>query len=177
MFTRILCATDASEDADRALGYAARIASETGGEVHVVHVVEKLVAGKTAGKDAELFEQPHFVKLRRQCVKLSDSGVDVTLHTPYARVGSVARCVAGLAREHDIDLIVAGTRGRSALAGAVLGSVAQRLLHTATCPVLAVPHGCVADPATAGTRAQPRAQDDASTRPTRAQSSRPRSRA
>lgn len=177
MFTRILCATDASEDADRALGYAARIASESGGEVHVVHVVEKLVAGKVAGEDAELFEQPHVAKLRRQCVKLSDSGVDVTLHTPYARVGSVARCVAGLAREHDVDLIVAGTRGRSALAGAVLGSVAQRLLHTATCPVLAVPHGCVADPGVPGIRSQPGAQPGAAMRPAPAQSSRPRSRA
>jgi nucleotide-binding universal stress UspA family protein len=48
MFNHVLCATDASEDADRALAYARRIAAESGGELHAVHVIERLVAGKLA---------------------------------------------------------------------------------------------------------------------------------
>jgi nucleotide-binding universal stress UspA family protein len=144
MFKHILCATDASDDADRALDYAAAIASQSDGELHIVHVVEKLVSGKIAGQNADFFEQDHAIKLRHQCTKLGDRGIDVTLHTPYAKIGAVAHCVVDIAKDNDVDLIVAGTRGRSALAGAVLGSVAQGLLHTSTCPVLAVPHHCVA---------------------------------
>jgi len=150
MFKNIVCATDASEDADRALDYAAQLAAEGDGQLHIVHVIEKLVAGKVAGQNADLFEQDHAIKLRQQCVKLGDRGINVTLHTPYASVGSVARCVTEIADDNHADLIVSGTRGRSAAAGAVLGSVAQRLLHTATCPVLAVPHRRVADPEHAG---------------------------
>ena len=41
------------------------------------------------------------------------------------------------------DLIVTGSRGHTAIAGIVLGSVAQRLLHLADCPVLVVPHRAV----------------------------------
>jgi len=144
MFKNIVCATDTSEDADRALDYAAQLAAESDGQLHVVHVVEKLVAGRVAGQNADLFEKDHEVKLRRQCSEFSDRGIKVTLHTPYASVGHVASCVTDIANENGADLIVSGTRGRSAAAGAVLGSVAQRLLHMATCPVLAVPHRCVA---------------------------------
>ena len=52
---------------------------------------------------------------------------------------SVAKRLANLARDSSADLIVVGTRGRSALVGAIGGSVTQRLLHVAHCPVLAVP--------------------------------------
>ena len=66
MFKHIICATDASQDADRALDYAAQIAEDNGGELHIVHVIEKLVAGKVAGQNADLFEHDHDAKFRRQ---------------------------------------------------------------------------------------------------------------
>jgi nucleotide-binding universal stress UspA family protein len=147
MFSHILCATDTSDDADRALHYACEIASENGGELHVVHVVEKLAAGKVAGQNAQIGEHDLKEKVRCQCAKIGDKyDVEVTLHLPYARVGAVARCVADIAKDNDVDLIVVGTRGRSALTGAVLGSVAQGLLHSSSCPVLAIPHRCVKEP-------------------------------
>jgi nucleotide-binding universal stress UspA family protein len=142
MFNHALCATDGSEEADRALEYAGRIAAESGGELHVVHVIERLVAGNLAGQDADFFEQDHALKLRRQCVALNDRGVTVTLHTPYAKVGTVARCVVDVAEDNDVDLIVVGTTGRSGLPGGVLGSVARGLLRIASCPVLAIPDRC-----------------------------------
>jgi nucleotide-binding universal stress UspA family protein len=52
---------------------------------------------------------------------------------------SPADAVAAVAAETNADAIVCGTRGHSALTGAILGSVAQRLLHVAPCAVIAVP--------------------------------------
>jgi nucleotide-binding universal stress UspA family protein len=58
--------------------------------------------------------------------------------------------IADLAREIDADAIVVGTRGHSPVAGLLLGSVTQRLLHIAPCPVVAVPAGIPTTGAQAG---------------------------
>jgi universal stress protein A len=139
MFTQILCATDVSEDGDRALDYARRIAIDDGAELHIVHVVETLASGRAAGQNARVDEPECSDTLRRQSSETSECGIKTTLHVPFANVGATADCVARIASDNDVDLIVIGTRGRSALAGAVLGSVTQRLLHVSPCPVLAVP--------------------------------------
>jgi nucleotide-binding universal stress UspA family protein len=47
--------------------------------------------------------------------------------------------IVDVAREVDADLIIVGTRGHTPMVELLLGSVTQRLLHIATCPVLAVP--------------------------------------
>jgi nucleotide-binding universal stress UspA family protein len=140
MFTQILCATDVSADGDRALDYARRIAGADGAELHIVHVIEKLATGRAAGQNAYVDEQERYAKLRQQSAEMSESGITTTLHMPHANVGDVADCASRIASDNDVDLIIVGTRGRSALVGAVLGSVTQRLLHVSPCPVLAVPH-------------------------------------
>jgi nucleotide-binding universal stress UspA family protein len=57
--------------------------------------------------------------------------------------GGPAPVIAEAAAREKADIIVTGTRGHTALAGVIVGSVAQRLLHVAPCPVLVVPapHG------------------------------------
>ena len=50
-----------------------------------------------------------------------------------------AHMIAKVARETEADLIVAGTRGHTPLAGLLVGAVTQRLLHIAPCPVMAIP--------------------------------------
>jgi nucleotide-binding universal stress UspA family protein len=54
-------------------------------------------------------------------------------------MGGAAHAIAELAESQGADIIAVGTRGHTALAGLLLGSVTQRLLHIAPCPVLAVP--------------------------------------
>jgi nucleotide-binding universal stress UspA family protein len=67
------------------------------------------------------------------------AAVKATLHAPATTVVGPAHVIADIAKNNGSDLIVLGTRGHSAVAGLLLGSVTQRLLHIAPCPVLAVP--------------------------------------
>ena len=78
-------------------------------------------------------------KIEGQVAELSEGGVAATLHIARAGLGGAARAIADTASDLDGEVIVVGTRGLTPLAGLVLGSVTQRLLHIAPCPVLAVP--------------------------------------
>jgi nucleotide-binding universal stress UspA family protein len=140
MFKKVVWATDGSEAADQALPLARALAAEGGGELMVVHCVELTVPGKSAGiypihADEEVLK----AKIERQVAELSDGGVRARLETTRATVGKAAQAIADATREQQGDVIVVGTRGHTALGGLLLGSVTQRLLHVAACPVLAVP--------------------------------------
>lgn len=143
MFTNILCATDACTDGDRALEYAAALAADEHARLQVVHVVERIAAGRGGVQDSHVDEREREQQLKCRAAELSRGGLQITVHTPRALIGDVADCIAEIAGDAGVDLIVIGTRGRSPVVGAVLGSVAQRLLHVATCPVLAIPDRCV----------------------------------
>ena len=62
-----------------------------------------------------------------------------TAYDVCTRIGGIAESIVGQAHDAGSDLIVMGTRGMGALAGVVMGSVATRVLHLATTPVLLVP--------------------------------------
>ena len=139
MFTSIVWATDGSDHADRALDYATQLARSEGATVHAVHVVERLVGSRVAGQNVFLGESEIDAKIKRQTAALKENGVPATLHMTAAASTHVAEQISEVADGIGADLIVVGTRGHSALVGAVIGSVTQRLLHLAQCPVLAVP--------------------------------------
>ena len=147
MFTNILCATDGSADAARALHLAAALATDAGTTIDVVHVVEYYPAGRVAGLSTRADEAAVKARVEEQ---IADAGVRCTAHMPHAPAGKTARRIADLAVELGSDVIVVGTRGHSAVAGAMLGSVTQRLLHEASCPVLAVPPTHAPSPASDG---------------------------
>jgi nucleotide-binding universal stress UspA family protein len=143
MFTNIVWATDGSEHADRALQFAADIAQRDGAKLHVVHVVEKLPARKMAGDlNIHVDEEQLKDKVTRQTRQVAaERKGSVTLHLVTGRSGHVAQRIVDITTETGGDLIVVGTRGHSAVVGAMVGSVAQDLLHLAPCPVLAVAPG------------------------------------
>lgn len=151
MFTNIVWATDGSEHADRALQFAADIAQRDGAQLHVVHVVEKLPAVKMAGQfDSHVNEGQLKDKVARQTREVAaQRKVSATLHQTTARSGHVAQRIIDVITEARGDLIVVGTRGHSPVVGAMVGSVAQDLLHLAPCPVLAVTPGSVPPDASA----------------------------
>ena len=148
MFTKIVWATDGSQNADRALAYAVELSERDGAEVHVCHVIEKFPVTRVAGQDVHLDEKGLDDKIQGQADAVAtDNGLRVTVHMSSDRDTDVARRIADTAREVGADLIVVGTRGQSPIVGALLGSVSQRLLHIAACPVLVVPPTTARQPA------------------------------
>jgi nucleotide-binding universal stress UspA family protein len=139
MFKNIMWATDGSDNADRALGYAVEIAEADRAELHVVHIVERYARPRAAGR-AHPDEPELDARIRTRADELTaEHSFKTTLHLESGHAAHVASALARFADEDSIDLIVVGTRGRSSLAGLVLGSVTQQLLHVASCPVLTVP--------------------------------------
>jgi nucleotide-binding universal stress UspA family protein len=140
MFKKVTWATDGSEAADRGLEIARMLTTDSAGELLVVHCIELTLPGKGHGRfpvyanEDELQE-----KIQRQIEELEAAGVHTEARTTRVPVGEAAHEIAEAALEAQADVIVVGTRGHTALAGLLLGSVAQRLLHVASCPVLAVP--------------------------------------
>lgn len=139
MFNEIVWATDGSEPADRALEYAAGLAQSEGASLHIVHIVEKFAGSRARGQDQRADEPELDDRIHDQADRLRrETGSEVHVQMSPTS-GSVAKKIAEIAKRKSVDLIVVGTRGRSAVTGAVLGSVTQQLLHFAHCPVLAVP--------------------------------------
>jgi nucleotide-binding universal stress UspA family protein len=88
--------------------------------------------------------------VRAQVKELTDAGFDVHLHVQTTVGGGPAHVIADVAQNVGADIILIGTRGHAPVAGLLLGSVTQRLLHIAPCPVLAVPPHDVRASASAG---------------------------
>lgn len=140
MFKKVMWATDGSDAADQALAFARALAAEGGREMLVAHCEELTMPGKGGGSfPVHANEDELQAKIERQVAELSGNGIAATLQLTRARVGGAAHALADAARESGAEVIVVGTRGHTALAGLLLGSVTQRLLHIAPCPVLAVP--------------------------------------
>ncbi|HEX6699770.1 MAG TPA: universal stress protein [Gaiellaceae bacterium] len=138
MFTKIVWATDGSEAADRALEGAKALALAAHGTLVVVHCKEMLT-GRAGGYPVLADEDELVDKARTQADDLRAEGIDVRLELATATVSGAAHAIADVAGELGADVIVVGTCGHTPVAGLLLGSVTQRLLHIAPCPVLAVP--------------------------------------
>lgn len=140
MFRTILWATDGSANADRALPVVKELAGAEGAKLIVAHCRE-LLTGRAAGSPVNADEAELVEKIREQAAELQSFGFDVRVEVVTKSGTNAARVIADIARADAADVIVIGTRGHSPLVGVLVGSVTQRLLHIAPCPVLAVPSG------------------------------------
>jgi nucleotide-binding universal stress UspA family protein len=138
MFKTIVWATDGSESANAALPYARGLVADDG-RIVAVHCKELFEWGRVAGQPVLADEDELETEIRRQLAELRDDGEEIELEIVPGAAGHAAQVVADEARALGADIIVVGTRGHSPIAGVLVGSVTQRLLHLATCPVLAVP--------------------------------------
>ncbi len=142
----ILVATDFSRPSDAALTYGRALASNFNATLHVVHVVGH-ISSLVYGAAAYTLSIPELQQevenaARKQLADLLIDNDPSPLPTRHALLTSNAPAVAILdyaAREH-IDLIVTGTNGRGGVAHLLMGSVAERVVRTAPCPVLTVRH-------------------------------------
>jgi nucleotide-binding universal stress UspA family protein len=141
--TRILLATDGSEEAELAALRAVDIAEKTDSELHLVHVgvvPNFLVSYPGAlGYERRLYEQIEVEsrQLLRELswrVKLAGGTVAGT----HLRMGQVALEIVALAEELGAGLIVMGSRGLGGVRRALMGSVSDSVVRHAHCPVLVV---------------------------------------
>jgi nucleotide-binding universal stress UspA family protein len=142
---RILVAMDFSETSEAALEYAIDLATTlpskpkitiahlyelpvytfpSGAMVATVDVATQIMTGATEAADA-------------MCRKHANAGVELT---PIVREGAAWEEVHKIADEIDADLVVIGTHGRRGISHALLGSVAEKIIRTATRPILTIHH-------------------------------------
>jgi nucleotide-binding universal stress UspA family protein len=142
---RILVPTDFSQWSGSALTYAVAFAEKFGAEVLLLHVVQDLaVFVPEAALPAAPLVPPveQFLRAAREALDRAAGGPvagGVAVH-PEVAEGVPAEEIVRLARERDVDLIVMGTHGRTGLAHVLLGSVAEKVVRRAPCPVLTVRH-------------------------------------
>jgi len=149
MFSKIVLALDGSEPSDRVIPVAKGVAETGTARIDIVHVRE-VIAGRAGGHTARADEDDLEQRVRAQAKELAEAGFDTHLHIESTVGGGPGHVIADVARTVGADLIVIGTRGHSPVAGLLLGSVTQRLLHIAPCPVLAIPPQAALTAAPAG---------------------------
>ena len=136
---RLLLAVDGSEHAMNAARHVAELAASMPLRVEIVNV-QPAVSGDVsmfiprADLDRYHREQGE-QQLARARALLAERGVE---HDTHVLVGTPGESVARFAEEHRLDGIVMGTRGLGSLAGALLGSVAFKVVHLAAVPVTLV---------------------------------------
>jgi universal stress protein A len=145
--SRILVPTDFSGTSDAALDYAKELARKLGASLHLVHVFEDPFL---AGAFAMEAYTPMPPATRGELLNDAQARLGHRL-TPVEKeqfrgtseiiTGTSASAISEYASENDIDLIVMGTHGRTGMAHLLIGSVAERVVRTAPCPVLTVHRG------------------------------------
>ena len=141
----ILVATDFGEASDAALMYGRDLARTFGARLRVLHVAENVLI-----RFANEASSAYLPELQVQVEENARKRIDVlvtdddrkTLNAEPAVITSIgtADTIVQYAKDHAVDLIVMGTHGRRAFAHALMGSVAERVVRMAPCPVLTVRH-------------------------------------
>jgi nucleotide-binding universal stress UspA family protein len=136
MFERILLAVDGSNNSAKAIPVAADLAFRYGSEVLVFHAREHEVA---LGVDVDAETPDEAMTLVDGIVReLKDIGVSVRGEIVRVPLGQTPRAILDAARDESVNLIVMGTRGLSEWSRLLMGSVAHKVVHLATMPVLVV---------------------------------------
>jgi len=139
MFRTIAWATDGSAEADLALEVAERLAVEGGGRLVALHYDQVYPGGRVKGQSVRAGEEEIAAQIAGQVEELVARGVNVRLVLRKGVALDTARVLSETAAEEGADVIVIGSSGRGAVAGALLGSISHDLIHHAACPVLVVP--------------------------------------
>ena len=140
----ILVATDFGPESTNALRYGRALAGRYGAQLHVLHVTQNLylTAATTYGYAGVPFEAQEEIertaRARTEALLTEEDRRDLGAIATTVTDNSPAIAIVDYARENGIDLLVLGTHGRGALSHLVMGSVAERVVRMAPCPVLTV---------------------------------------
>jgi nucleotide-binding universal stress UspA family protein len=136
----ILFATDFSDASEAALGYATAFSLRYGSTIHLAHVLPDVSFLRPGAPDpaviGSIYEEAHSgaqEKMQRLADRLKGFP-----HRTCIRHGQTCKVLGEIISEQQIDLVIAGTHGRTGLGKLVMGSVAEEILREASCPVLTV---------------------------------------
>lgn len=143
----ILCPIDFSAPSSRAFEFAARWADETGATLHLIHVVHpapvfsvEARSTQIASFDVASYERMVAASAEKQLRGTADSFQSRRAKAvPHVVVGNPAAEILRCAERLAVDLIVIAPQGRTAWDRWVTGSVAEKVVRHAPCPVLVVP--------------------------------------
>ena len=138
MYEKILVAVDHSEISARALEAARGLASLSHGEVWVLHLREREMMGKTGLLTSSESIEASGADVRSTVDALTKAGITAHGVVRDTLYGHAANEIVSEAQERGADVIVMGSRGRSDLAGLVLGSTAHKVMHLADRQVMVV---------------------------------------
>ena len=143
MFSRILVPMDFSAPSDAALDYARSVAMRFDASLHLLHVADDPYR-VLYSSDVLV---PEVERLRAEIVREATGWLRDRVTEPDVKelgatvetiIGTPAGSIVEYADGNDIDLIVMGTHGRSGMSHVLMGSVTERVVRTASCPVLTV---------------------------------------
>src|SRR5678815_2165496 len=142
MFKNILCPIDRSPSSLQSFDRAIAIARWQGARLHLLEVIESVASpGGVGPKQAGVLNEARVAlekDLRQMLVSRRASDVKVEI---VMREGNVVREILAQASDSRADLLVIGSHGRGGVQRLVLGSVAEKVLRQATCPVLTIRRG------------------------------------
>jgi nucleotide-binding universal stress UspA family protein len=136
MFERIVLAVDGSPQSSKTIPVALDLAQKYGSTVVVVHVREYT---RYEGDDVDMGPPiPADTLVDQVVTMLRDGGVEARAEIRRVSPGETPQQIVEVAASASADLIVIGTRGMTELRSLLLGGVANKVVHHATCPVLLV---------------------------------------
>jgi universal stress protein A len=137
----ILAPTDFSDYAKKALSDALELAQTFGAKLSLLHVVEPspyldgLIPSPTGADLLSDLERQASAELARVLPDTQEAKITVTR---AVAIGSPSQKIVETAEAEHVDLIVMATHGRTGLSHLLIGSVAERVVRTAPCPVLTI---------------------------------------
>ena len=141
MFKKILCPIDFSEFTDEILEYALDIRGKYDAELHLIHIIPNL---NYFTPYESFFTPENLIVVEKNMETEVNKDFDAIMKKIEIPVKKVIRTgtafveIINYARSESMDLIIIGTHGRTGLEHILIGSVAERVIRKAPCPVLTV---------------------------------------
>lgn len=143
---KILVPTDLSEFSEYALERVLDVARATSAEIDLLHVLDVHTYDSNKVEDFMKSDKGEILQKKvRDAMKMPGGAEDVTINKVLVRGFEISAEIANYASENKVDMIVMASHGRRGIQKLLLGSVTDKVIRIAPCPVMAVKHPKLSD--------------------------------